>query len=452
MGSFRLGQAGMRGEIASALIPELAINFASALGTYLEGGTVVVGRDTRISSPLFHKAAISALMSCGCDVIDAGIISAPEIHYIVPKLKAKGGLLIGAGHHPMGWNALIPILENGAFFTNVKLQELLDIYHSKRYLMATWDKIGKIKLPPNNFQEEYLDMLCSKLDIKAIAAKNFMVIADFCNGAGSSIGIKFAERLGINLLAINKANSGFLPHDPEPRPRSALQTNSVLKPLNADIGFVFNSDMSRTSIVTSSGETLSEEYTFPLVLEHVLQNSDKKLKIVTNWCTTKSLDDIAKKYDAQVFKTTVGESSIIDKMNEISADIAGDGSGSVAFANHIMSFDNLMVMGVILEAMAKQRCTSAELASSIPRYNIIKKKVSCPSSHAYNAIKGFKIIFTDAEVLEEDGFLFKWKDGSVHLRSSTTEPIIRMIVEFKSKEKAEDKAIQIRGLLDRFSG
>jgi len=132
-------------------------------------------------------------------------------------------------------------------------------------------------------------------------------------------------------------------------------------------------------------------------LEYILQNSDRKLKIVTNWCTTKSLDDIAKKYDAEVFKTTVGESSIIDKMNEISADIAGDGSGSVAFANHIMSFDNLMVMGVILEAMAKQRCTSAELASSIPRYNIIKKKVSCPSSHAYNAIKGFKNIYNQPD-------------------------------------------------------
>ncbi len=448
MGSFRLGIAGMRGEISS-LTPELAINFASALGTYLEAGTVVVGRDTRTSSLMLHKSVVSALMSCGCDVVDAGIISAPEMHYLVPELKAQGGMLISAGHHPMGWNALIPIMENGGNFTKIKLQEVLDIYNSKRYLMANWDEVGKIVIPPKNIQEGYLDMICSKLDIKAIASKNFMVIADFCNGAGTSIGYKFANRLGLNLLPLNGANSGQLPHDPEPRPRAALQTHSVLKPLKADIGFVFNSDMSRTSIVTSSGETLSEEYTFPLVLEQILQNSDNKMKIVTNWCTTKSLDDIAKKYDAQIHKTIVGESSIVDKLNEVSADIAGDGSGSVAFANHILGYDNLMVMGVILEAMATQSCTSAELAAVIPRYHIIKKAIKCPSSHGYNAIKSLKKVFTDAEVIEEDGFLFKWKDGWLHLRNSMTEPIIRMIVEFKSKEKAEDKAIQVRGLLDR---
>ncbi|MEA2013276.1 MAG: hypothetical protein U9O87_09425, partial [Verrucomicrobiota bacterium] len=176
MGSFRLGVAGMRGEISS-LTPELAINFASALGTYLEGGTVVVGRDTRISSPMLHKSAVSALLSCGCDVIDAGVISAPEMHYTVPKLQAEGGLLISAGHHPMGWNALIPIMETGAFFVKVKLQELLDIYNSKRFLMAEWNEIGVVKTPPKNIQETYLDLLCSKLDINAIASKNFTVIA-----------------------------------------------------------------------------------------------------------------------------------------------------------------------------------------------------------------------------------------------------------------------------------
>ncbi|MEA2013328.1 MAG: hypothetical protein U9O87_09695, partial [Verrucomicrobiota bacterium] len=237
--------------------------------------------------------------------------------------------------------------------------------------------------------------------------------------------------------------------DPEPRPRAAMQIHSVLKPLKADIGFVFNSDMSRTSVVTSSGETLSEEYTFPLVLEQILQNSKKKLKIVTNWCTTKSLDDIAKKYGAEVYKTIVGESPIIDKLQQVSADIAGDGSGSVAFANHILGYDNLMLMGIILEAMAKRECTSAELAAMIPRYHIIKKAIKCPSSRGYNEIKNLKNVFTDAQVFEEDGFLFKWNDGWLHLRHSMTEPIIRMIVEFKSKEKAEDIAIQVSGLLDR---
>jgi len=445
----RLGQAGMRGKVGTGITPQLAIDFASALGTYFEGGNIIVACDTRISSTMFKNAAISALLSTGCNVIDAGIVSASELHFMVPYLKVDGGLLIGAGHHPRGWNALVPLSANGAYFNSVRLQELLDIYHSKHFTNETWDKIGKKTNVIANIQEKYLDSVCSKLDVDAIASANLMVIADFCNGSGSKAAQKFASRLGINLLAINQELTGILPHSPEPRPRAALQTRSVLKPLKADIGFVFNSDMSRTSIVTSSGETLSEEYTFPFVVEQMLSQSDKTMSLITNWCTTKSLDEVAGRYNAKVYKTIVGESPIMDKMLELNADIAGDGSGGVGFGGHSLGYDSFMVMGIILEAMAKQKCTSAELASGIPRYHIIKKSINSSSSHAYSLLKSLKDSFPDAELEEVDGFRFNWKDGWVHLRVSMTEPIIRMILEFKSKEKAEDMSLQIRGLLER---
>lgn len=446
MQSLRIGTAGLRGQIATALTPPLAMDFASALGTYLDGGVVVIGRDTRISSPMLSNAAVSALLSCGCNVIDAGIVSAPEMHFMVPHLKAAAGLLISAGHHPKGWNALIPFTAYGAFFTNVQLQELLDIYHSRRYSQQPWDRIGKEKPAPPRVQEDYLDLLCSKLDTKTIAAAGFSVIADFCNGAGARAGEKLAERLGVKMIAINKDPSGILPHDPEPRPRSALQVHSVLKPLKSDIGFVFNSDMSRTSIVTSSGETLSEEYTIALVADQMLK---KGHKVVTNWCTTRTLDEVATRHKASVYKTKVGEAFIIDRMLELGAELAGDGSGSAAFGGHIPGYDNFMVMGVILEAMAKKKATSAELAAALPRYHLVKRSIRTSSSHAYTMLHGLRDHFAGSEVNDEDGLRFDWPEGWIHLRASTTEPIVRMIVEWNSKEQAEDRALQVRGLLER---
>jgi len=436
----------MRGQVATALTPSLAMDFSAALGTYLDGGTVVVGRDTRISSEMFYNAAVSALLSCGCDVIDAGVLSAPELHFMVPHVQADAGLLISAGHHPKGWNALIPLTAEGASFTKIELQELLDIYHSRRFNNRPWDQIGKECAAPDGEKEAYLDRLCEKLDTEAIAAAGFSVVADFCNGSGAQIGEEFAKRIGINMIAINKDRSGILPHDPEPRPRSALQVHSVLKPLEADIGFVFNSDMSRTSIVTSSGETLSEEYTIALVADQILS---KGWKLVTNWCTTKTLDDVAARHQTEVHKTKVGEAFIIDRMLELGAELAGDGSGSVAFGGHIPGYDNFMVMGVILEAMAKKAKTSAELAADLPRYHIVKKSIHTSSSHAYTLLHGMRDHFPDAEVNDADGLRFDWPDGWVHLRASITEPLIRMIVEWKTKEQAEDLALQVRGLLER---
>ncbi len=446
MQPLRIGIAGMRGQVATALTPKLAMDFASALGTYLDGGTVVVGRDTRISSGMLYNAAVSALLGCGCDVVDAGILSAPELHFMVPHLQANAGLMISAGHHPKGWNALVPFTSDGASFSKVELQELLDIYHSRRFSNRPWDRIGQERAAPVGGQEAYLDCLCAQLDTDAIASAGFSVVADFCNGSGAQICEKFAERIGIKLIAINKARSGILPHDPEPRPRSALQVRSVLEPLKADIGFVFNSDMSRTSIVTSSGETLSEEYTIALVADQILS---KGWKLVTNWCTTKTLDEIAARHQSEIHKTKVGEAFIIDRMLELGAELAGDGSGSMAFGGHIPGYDNFRVMGVLLEAMAKKKATSAELAAQLPRHTIVKKKIRTSSSHAYTLLHAMRDHFPDAKVNDADGLRFDWPDGWVHLRASTTEPIIRMIVEWKTREQAEEKALQVRGLLER---
>ncbi len=448
MDSLRIGTAGLRGAVATALTPQLAMNFASALGTYIDGKAVVIGRDTRISSPMLHAAATAALMSCGCTVINADIISAPEMHYLVPKLQAAAGLLISAGHHPKGWNALTPLTGRGAFFTNVLLQELLDIYHSGRFSLQSWQGVGSEQPAPEQARHEYLDALCEKLDMDAIAAAGFTVIADFCNGAGAQVGERLAERLGIRMIAINRDPSGILPHDPEPRPRSALQVRSVLQPLNADIGFVFNSDMSRTSIVTSSGETLSEEYTAPMVADQILIPGHK---VITNGCTTRTLDEVVARHGAHLYKTRVGEAFIIDRMLELNAELAGDGSGSAAFGNHIPGYDNFMVMGIILEAMARRKTSSAALAEALPRHHIVKRSIRTSSSHAFTMIHGLRDHFSGAEVTEEDGLRFDWRDGWVHLRASMTEPIVRMIVEWNSREKAEDMALQVRGLLERLA-
>jgi phosphomannomutase len=439
----------MRGEIGAGLNPLLAMNFASALGTYLESGRIVIGTDTRFSSPMLRSAALAALVSAGCEVFDAGVCPAPLLHFIVPVLKAAGGLLIGAGHHPCGWNALVPFAGTGAYFNRLQTQELLEVYHSQSFTAQSWNKIGQVHALSADLADQYLEVLTASLDLKAIRNHNYKVLTDFCNGSGSVMAGRFAERLGVTLVPINDSLSGVLPHDPEPRPRSSTQVQSMVRALKADIGFVFNSDMSRTAVVGSDGETLSEEYTFPLVADHVLARYPRPTGVVTNWCTTRTLDDIVAKHQGHLFKTKVGQAFIMELMSEIDARLAGDGSGSVALGKAVLGFDGFAAMGVILEAMALQDCSSAALAEALPRYHLVKRKINCPSAHAYSLMRSLKNQFPDASCSEEDGFRFDWKDGWVHLRSSMTEPIIRMIVEWRNREEAEERAMHLRGVLER---
>ena len=446
----RLGNLGMRGVAGTGLTPHNVIAYASAVGTYFNGGRIAVGMDTRISSKTLRNAAVSGLLGCGAEVIDAGICPAPMLHHLVRRGKLDGAILIGAGHHQAGWNAVAPLSSRGSYFSNLQTQELFGIYHSGIYRTVPWNAVGKIRPCPQGLVGSYLDLLSSLVDAEKIASRRFKVIADFCNGSGSTIAEAFAKRFGVEMVPINNILSGVLPHDPEPRPRTAMQVQSLIKVLNADIGFVFNSDMSRASVVTDSGETLSEEYSFPIVADHVLQRAGKGAGVVSNCCTTRTLDDIVRMRGGVLHKGKVGQAHTIDKMFETGSVLAGDGSGSIALARGVPGFDSFLLMALVLESMAFSGESSSQIAARLPRYYIIKRAVPCSSSHAYSILRRLRgRLFPDAEFSEEDGLRFDWEDGWVHLRASMTEPIVRMIVEWKGREKAEEHAAKVYSIIER---
>lgn len=445
----KLGSAGIRGIIGAGLTPENAIDFACAFGTFAKGGKVIVALDTRFSSEMLHQAVVSGLQSCGCEVHDLGIAPAMLLSFAVPKFKAAGALLIGGGHQKESCNSIVPWGTNGAYLNNIQIRELFDIYYGRRFLTCAWDGIKKVTPVSKNIQKQYFDALCKVIDTKAIAAAKFTVISDYCNGSGSVLEKEFASRLGLNSIPINNILSGILPHDPEPRPHSAFQVQSLIKPLKSDIGFVFNSDMSRVSLVSNTAETLSEECTFPLGADYLLKKTNKDgLRVISNTCTSKTLDDVVARHNGILEKYTTGQSNIIDYMKESNAFISGEGSGSFTSSDWLPCFDAFYASAVILESMAKTQKPLSELVAGMPRYHIIKKTVKSSSMNAYNRIRMLKNHFKDAEICEIDGLRLDWEDGWVSLRASSTEQFIRLISESPNKELAEDRVLKIHALLE----
>ncbi len=445
----RLGPTGLRGAVGSALTTPLAIRFASAFGTWLNGGTVAVCTDTRTSSPMFKAACLSGLLSCGCNVLDLGVCPSAVLHFAVKRLGLEGGLIIGPGHHQEGWNAIVAVSAGGACLTPIQTQEMLDIYHGGVFQLAPWDRGGKIFPAPEDMFDRYLDDLSALVDKDRIAQRHFRVVMDFCNGSGSVLSEKIAARLNLDAVPINDLQSGSLPHDPEPRPRSSAQVKSIMRPLKADAGFVFSSDVGRVAVVTNSAETLSEEYTIPLVADNVLAKAPPHSSVATNWCTTRTLDRVAKRHHATLWKGEIGEAFTSELMIEKDAVLAGDGSGGVIVSPNTAGFDGFAAMFMILESMALKKASCSDLIADLPRYHIIKLSLPCPSVKAYPVLRELRNMFPDAEVTEADGLRFDWTDGWVHVRISRTEPILRMILEWKDRKIAMGKAMHIRAALER---
>lgn len=448
MKTFRLSSFGLRGFAGTSLTPRDIVDFASALATYIQGELVVIGRDTRYSSPMVCSAAISGLLNAGCDIIDLGICPTPLIQFAVRHYGAAAGLSITGAHQEVGWNSLNIINSEGGIFDPLSGQTVLDIFHSKEFLKSDWQGMGTIN-QSNSFLEPYLNNLEDCVNVEAIRAAQFNVLMDPLGGAGVPYINVFAERLGLNLIPINGDENGYLAREAEPRPRSAKQMASIIPYLKGDVGFLFSSDMVRMSLVTEAAEPKSEEYTFATIANHVL--SKQTGTVVTNCCTSRMIDDIVAKHKSQLVKTKVGQPYVLTTLADEQGILGGEGNGEVIFPKAGLGSDGFVMMALVLEAMAENKAPLSELVNALPAYHIIKKNMHCKSSKGYRALEFVEQLWRQehgSNINMQDGLHVECERYWKHVRTSRTENIIRITLESQDRELAAREARKIIRLLE----
>ncbi len=436
--------------VGESLTPELIIDFACAFGTFADTGRVLVGRDTRGSSQTLQCAVVAGLLSTGCEVLDFGICPTPILQHSVPRYAAAGAISISGGHTRMGYNALTLIGSDGAYMDPVAGEAVLDIFHARDFRRAAWNGMGTVK-PVSDVAEGYFDALEAHVDAPAIRQAGLTVVVDPVNGAGCRYLKPFAERLGLRLVAINDNESAYLAHDPEPRPRNARHVASLIGHVEGDIGFVCSSDMGRLSLVCEDGEMASEEFTFPLIADHVL--AQKKGVVATNCCTTRMADDVAKRHGVPIVKTPVGQAYILSALASENGLIGGEGNGSVTVTEFSRAFDGFLMMGLVMEAMVHRGKRVSELLRQLPRYHIVKRHVQARADKCYHALDHMREDerWRQGGTLDmTDGIRVDWEDGWIHVRASQTEPLIRVTSESTSTEIAWARALEaVRRLEER---
>ena len=438
----KIGISGVRGIVGTSMTPTLVMDFASAFGAFVDRKPVVVGRDTRIHGPMLRSACVSALLSSGCDVVDLGVCPTPIIQKTVRRFKAGGGVAITAGHNDIEWNALTFIGPDGASLNPFQGQEVLDHYHLGNFDKVKTDDLGQLSVPPESEAiEPYFAELAKWIDAAAIRAARFKIVIDACSGAAAAFLNPFADALGIDLIPINNEPNGFFPHDPEPRPRNAAQTVSVVRAIGADAGFLLSSDAGRVSLVSETAEALSEEFTFPLIADAVLAGCSGP--VVTTYSTSRMIEDVARAHHCPLIRTRVGPAHVFLAVGQEEAVLAGEGSGAVALTAFHPAFDSFLSMGLVLQTMARTGKRLSALIGQLPRYHIVKEKVYCPPSRIHGVIGELAKGFHGRDIDTGDGLRAEDKDGWVQVRTSGTEPMLRIIAEDRSKERARAKVDKI---------
>lgn len=434
MRELKIGVSSVRGVVGDALTPELAVDFACAFGTWCDGEPVVIARDTRRSSVMLRAAVVSGLLSCGVEVIDLGVASSPLLSFAVRELGAGGGIAITGSHNDARWNALKFFGPDGALLNAVMTEELLDIYHAGVFLAAPWDRLRPLAAE-GWVAERYNEHLLSLLDLETIRARSFKVAMDFCNGACAAPASRFLESLGCTLYPFNDEPSGEFAHPPAPTAANMRQLASVTKALRADLGAAINVDGDRLGFVAAGGEPLSEELTLPLCAMSRL--SRRPGTVVTNLSTSRRVDAVAAGFGCQVCRTAVGEAHVIDQGLAEEAVLAGEGSGGVAALPASVTFDGLLTLGLVLEALATRDLSLARLVDSLPAYHIRKGQVAGPPAAIYRVMEAVRRHWSDAAPNDADGVRVDWPDAWLHIRGSSTEPLLRVIVEAETVERAD---------------
>src|SRR5438445_1275512 len=144
--SLRISQVGLRGVVGGGLTAAHVLDFASAFGTFLEPGkAVIIGRDPRASGTMIREGVVAGLLACGRNVIDLGIAPTPVIQHTIRRMDAAGGISIGASHNAAEWNALKFFGRNAIYLSTAEANELLDIYHLKKFGFVEWDRLGELR-------------------------------------------------------------------------------------------------------------------------------------------------------------------------------------------------------------------------------------------------------------------------------------------------------------------
>jgi len=431
--TLKISISGVRGVVGDSLTPQLAGRFASAFGTYVGPGKVVVGRDARPSGEMLENAVFAGLLAAGCQPVHIGICPIPSVLLLTKTLRARGGIMVTASHNPREWNGLKFLSGRGLYLSASEVEEFLDIYHQGDFTFVRADKHRSILEEPHPTRH-HLARLLGSIDAGLIRRKRIRVVADCNNGAGAVLFPEFLEALGCEVTALNTTPDGTFVHQSEPVPENLTGLCRRVRETKADVGFAQDADADRLAVIDEHGEALGEDMTLALAVKYILARTPGPVAV--NLSASQAIDDLARKAGVPVYRTKIGESNVVEEMLARGAVIGGEGNGGVIWPKVHPCRDSFAAAGLILQQMADTGQTVSSLAREIPAYAIVKDKVPGTPEEAHRILGQLRKKYAAEDVSTLDGLKIKFKASSVHIRPSNTEPIIRVQAEAKGRKEA----------------
>lgn len=454
--------SGIRGTIGgrpgNSLSPLDTVKYTAAFGSIIaerrkdkkKTTRIVIGRDGRISGEMIRNLVVSTLNALGIDVVDLDLSTTPTVELAVKMENADGGIILTASHNPKEWNALKLLDAEGEFISAELGEIILEKASKEDFVFEGVDKIGLCKVD-TSYQQKHIDAILKYplVNAKSIAKRDFKVIVDAINSTGAIYVPALLRALGVEqVIILNGEINGRFAHNPEPLPEHLTDLSNQVVKQKADFGIAVDPDVDRLCFVCEDGTMFGEEYTLVAIADYVL--SRKKGNTVSNMSSTRALKDVTLKYGGEYFPSAVGEVNVVKKMKEVNAVIGGEGNGGIIVPDFHYGRDALIGIGLFLSHLAGYKKGMKSFRSQYPDYFISKNKIELPAGPGGENGIDVKTIFDKIRkkykknpVNTEDGLKIEFDNDWVHLRTSNTEPIIRIYAESSFETTANNIATRL---------
>lgn len=462
-----LSVSGARGIVGKSMTPPVAADFAAAFGSFVKAQAgkadpvFCLGRDSRPSGEMLASAAVAALTAIGGRVIDLGVVTTPTVAVMIGRHRAEGGMVITASHNPITWNGLKCLGADGGAPPKRDVDEIIRRFRAGEIDYAAVEDLHPSKRDRTS-NETHVAKVLANIDSAPIRGGQFKVVLDSVNGAGCAAGRMLLDELGCEVIHLNGEPTGMFAHTPEPIEENLAELAALTKSSRAVCGFAQDPDADRLAIVDETGRYIGEEYTLVLAARRLLDlraaaGESGEVVIAANLSTSRMIDDLAGRYEnVKVIRTPVGEANVAEAMRTPGSApgngrgrsagptsgglMGGEGNGGVIFPPVCWVRDSLTAMALVLGLLADdpRKRPLSEIVDEMPRYCMIKRKQPLASPDAAAGILE-SVPGTDsgARIDTSDGVRLDFDDGWVHLRPSNTEPIIRLIAEAQTAQRAE---------------
>jgi phosphomannomutase len=444
--------SGIRGVFGDGLSPAVLVRYASAYGAWLRqrsarAPVVVVGRDGRVTGEVCARIVTATLQSVGCHVVDGGLATTPTVEMGVLKEGADGGIILSASHNPAEWNALKLLDERGEFLSAEEGEKVLALADSGEDFTVAYDQIGSYRQA--DFLPYHVEQILALpfIDPEAIRGRGFKVVVDAVNSVGGIAMPALLEALGVeDVTVLHGEPTGRFAHPAEPLPEHLIEVCERVAALGADIGLAVDPDVDRLALIDEHGRFFGEERTQVVAADFLMRRQPGPF--ATNLSSSRLIEDVMARFEQPVHRSAVGEAHVVAKMRETGAVLGGEGNGGVILPALHYGRDGLVGAAMVLQFLAETGKTLSEVAADYPVYHIAKEKLPLEGLDAKAALAALAETYRQqdgAVVSTVDGVKVDLPNGWVHLRTSNTEPILRVYAEARSEEAA-------RGLAERFMG